>query len=259
MSKTSLIKKSTLRIIFSLIFILSTSCTKAQNGYTISGKVTEVASGKPLENATVHLKGSGFSTLSKIDGSFRLHTDNWYDSLEVTHVGFEGYMIALEKGSSLNLKVTMENKPDILESVVIGFSKKPGKSFMERVIDHKNDNNPSRFRSYSYQRYTRNELDIDKINYRKAKGNGLKSLMLKTFAGLDSNAIEDKELPIYFEEKLANNYHSVSPNIDRENIIAKKNLGLKTDEVLSRFSKFYFQFNVYDDWIPIFDQTYVSP
>lgn len=259
MLKIRFLKKITLPITLSIIFISVISVTKAQNVFTISGKVTEAVSGKPLENATVHLKGGGFSTLTKIDGSFKIQTNTWYDSLEVTNVGFVNYMIALQKGSSVNLKVNMKNKAGSLEAVVIDFSKIPGKSFMEKVIDHKNDNNPSRFRSYSYQRYTRNELDIDKIDYQKAKGNGLKSLMLKTYAGLDSNAIEDKELPIYFEESLANNYHSVSPNIDRENIIAKKNLGLKTDEVLSRFSKFYFQFNVYDDWIPVFDQTYVSP
>ncbi len=259
MNKIQFLKKITLQIALSIMLLSVAAVTKAQNGYTISGKVTESGSGKPLENATVHLKGSSFSTLSKIDGSFKIQTNAWYDSLEVTNVGFENYMIALEKVSSLNLKVSMKNKSDILKSVVIDFSKKTEKSFMAKVIDHKNDNNPSRFRSYSYQRYTRNELDIDKIDYEKAKGNGLKSLMLKTYANLDSDAIQDEELPIYFEESLANNYHSVSPNIDRENIIAKKNLGLKTDEVLSRFSKFYFLFNVYDDWIPIFDQTYVSP
>src|SRR5665647_75486 len=130
---------------------------------------------------------------------------------------------------------------------------------MEKVIEHKANNNPSRFSSYSYQRYTRNELDIDHIDFQKAKGSGLKSLMLKTYAGLDSTAKDDKELPIYFAERLANNYHAVSPNIDRENIIAKKNLGLKTDNLISKLDKFYFNFNVYDDWIPIFDQTYVSP
>jgi len=83
--------------------------------------------------------------------------------------------------------------------------------------------------------------------------------MLKTYAGFDSTAKYDKELPVYFAERLANNYHSISPNIDRENIIAKKNLGLKTDDLLSKLDKFYFNFNVYDEWVPIFDQTYVSP
>ncbi|MDE3185142.1 MAG: carboxypeptidase-like regulatory domain-containing protein [Bacteroidota bacterium] len=251
--------KTSFRIALSIVSIFLSMITNAQNGYLISGKISDANSGKPLQNATVHLKGSGFSTLSKMDGSFRIHTDKWYDSLEVTTVGFRSFTIGLIEGHTINLNIGMKNKLDVLKTVVIGGFKKPGKSFMEKVIEQKNNNNPSRFRSYSYQRYTRNELDIDKVDYQKAKGSGLKSLMLKTYAGLDSNAIEDKELPVYFEERLANNYHSVSPNIDRENIIAKKKLGLKTDDLVARLDKFYFNFNVYDDWIPVFDQTYVSP
>lgn len=231
----------------------------SQNGFIISGKITEEGTNKPMQNATIHLKGSSYSTLSKIDGSFRLHITDWYDSLEITSVGFEHFTIALQKGNTSGIVVNMKPKANALQEVVIGVTKKPGKSFMEKVIDHKANNNPSRFRSYSYQRYTRNELDIDHIDYEKAKGSGLKSLMLKTYSSLDSNAKDDKELPIYFAERLANSYHSVSPNIDREYIIAKKNLGLKTDNLLSKLDKFYFFFNVYDDWLPIFDQTYVSP
>ncbi len=251
--------KTSFRIALSIVSIFLSMITNAQNGYLISGKISDANSGKPMQNATVHLKGSGFSTLSKMDGSFRIHTDKWYDSLEVTTVGFRNFKIGLSIGHTINLNIVMKNKLDVLKTVVISGFKKPGKSFMEKVIEQKNNNNPSRFRSYSYQRYTRNELDIDKVDYQKAKGSGLKSLMLKTYSGLDSNAIEDGELPVYFEERLANNYHSVSPNIDRENIIAKKNLGLKTDELVARLDKFYFNFNIYDDWIPVFDQTYVSP
>ena len=251
--------KTSFRIALSIVSIFISIITNAQNGYLISGKISEAKSGKPMQNATVHLKGSGFSTLSKMDGSFRIHTDKWYDSLEVSTVGFQNFTIGLSNGHTVNLNIVMKNKLDVLKTVVISGFKKPGKLFMEKVIEQKNNNNPSRFRSYSYQRYTRNELDIDKVDYQKAKGSGLKSLMLKTYAGLDSNAIEDGELPVYFEERLANNYHSVSPNIDRENIIAKKKLGLKTDELVARLDKFYFKFNIYDDWIPVFDQTYVSP
>ena len=243
-------------VILSVAFVLNVS---AQNGYIVSGKVKETGSGKPILNATVHLKGSNFSTMSKIDGSFSLHTSNWNDSLEITCIGFESFTFVLQQGHTTNLSVTLKNKTNPLQEVVIATSKKPGKSFMQKVIEHKDSNNPSRFRSYSYQRYTRNELDMDNIDFQKMAGNGLKSLMLKTYANLDSTAKNDKELPVYFAEKLANNYHSVSPNIERENIIAKKNLGLKTDILLSKLDRFYFNFNVYDDWIPIFDQTYVSP
>lgn len=231
----------------------------AQNGYIISGKVTEALTGKPIQNATVHLKGSTTNTISKMDGTFRLPVPYWSDSVEITCVSFETFVMALQPGHTLNLEVKMKNKNDALQEVVVGVFKKPGKLFMQKVIDHKASNNPSRFGSYSYQRYTRNEVDMDNIDFQNSKSSGLKSLMLKTYSAFDSTAKNEKELPVYFAERLANVYYSVSPNINRENIIAKKNLGLKTDNLLSKLDRFYFNFNVYDNWIPIFDQTYVSP
>jgi hypothetical protein len=246
-------------ISLTLVLFVCANNVKAQDVVIISGKVTEQGSSKPIANATIHIKGSSNSTMSKIDGSFRLHVTDWSDSVEITCVGFETFTIALQKGHTTNLAAGMKSKSNALQEVVIATSKKPGKSFMQKVIEHKANNNPSRFRSYSYQRYTRSELDIDNIDFQKAKGSGLKSLMIKTYDAIDSTAKNDKELPIYFAESIANNYHSISPNIERENIIAKKKLGLKTDDLLSKLDRFYFQFNVYEDWVPIFDQTYVSP
>ncbi|MBS1947923.1 MAG: carboxypeptidase-like regulatory domain-containing protein [Bacteroidetes bacterium] len=242
-----------------LLITLRSTGAVSQNEFIIKGKVIENATNRPIPYATVHLIGSPYSTLSKTDGSFRLHITGWYDSLEVTSVGFERYLVALQNGSIPGIVIQMKHEANTMQEVVIGAAKKPGKRFMEKVIANKANNNPSRFRSYSYKRYTRNELDIDQVDYAKAKGAGLKNLMLKTYSGLDSNAKSDKELPIYFAEYLANVYHSMSPNIEKENIIAKKNLGLKTDGLLSRLDKFYFFFNVYDDWLPLFSQTYVSP
>lgn len=247
------------RILLAVILVTFFNTCFSQSIYTISGKITEEATGKPIQNATIHLKGSNYSIISKSDGSFNFTVSEWYDSLEISTMGFSTFFYRLQHGQTENIMAAMENKVDVLQEVVVGISKKPGKSFMEKVIEHKVDNNPSRFRSYSYQRYTRNELDMDNIDFQKSKGTGLKNLMLKTYSGFDSSAKNDKELPIYFAERLANNYHSVSPDIDKENIIAKKNLGLKTDDLLSKLDRFYFNLNIYDEWIPVFDQTYVSP
>ncbi|MDN3657459.1 DUF5686 family protein [Ferruginibacter paludis] len=247
------------RFILFLALLLVTQLGKAQDGLMITGRVTEAATGKAIQNATVHLTGSNNSTLTKIDGSFRLVNNDGYDSIEITCVGFEPVKLLVTKGQALNLVIEMKNSTGALQGIVIGNAKLPGKAFMQKVIDHKATNNPSKFTSYSYASYTRCELDIDQVDFKKAGGKGLKSLMLKTYNSIDTTAADDKELPIYFAERLANNYHSVSPHYDRENIIAKKNLGLKTDNLISKLDKFYFNFNVYDDWLPLFEQTYVSP
>ena len=161
------IKYTATFVVFIFLLLCICNVANAQNSYIITGKVTE-ASSKPMQNATVHLKGSPNSTLTKADGSFRFHTSKWYDSLEVTSVGFEPFTLNIKKNNTLNLSIIMIPKTERLQEVIVSISTKPGKAFMEKVIEQK-DNNPSCFRSYSYLKYTRNELDIDKIDYEKQK------------------------------------------------------------------------------------------
>lgn len=242
-----------------MALLLPCSFLLAQQGYLITGKVADSANNKPLAHATVHLLHSDISVLTQLDGSFRIKSLQWYDSLVITNVGYKRMVLELDKKETTGILILLSPKIEQLQAVVVNSSRRPGKLFMQKVIEQKNLNNPSRFHSYSYQRYTRNELDIDNIDFTKANGKGIKSLLLKTYGKIDTNAITDKILPVYFDEVIANVYHSVSPYINQENIIAKKNLGLKTDFLLRKLDKFYFHFNIYDDWLPIFDQTYVSP
>lgn len=242
-----------------IIFISPALNIYAQSGFVIKGRIKKAGTEAAVSNATISVSGKNINSISASDGSFRIQGVMREDSLQISCIGFATQIMASPGNNNQIITIEMQPKPAELEVVIVGNYKKPAKSFMQKVIDAKAVNDPARFRSYSYQRYTRNELDIDNIDFEKAKGNGLKSLMLKAYAETDSTVKEDKQLPLYFEEVLANNYHSISPKIEQENIIAKKNLGLKTDALLGKLGKFYFHFNVYENWLPIFDQTYVSP
>jgi hypothetical protein len=130
---------------------------------------------------------------------------------------------------------------------------------MEKVISHKYLNDPEQFSSYGFRRYDRHQLALDNIDYSKKEKQNMKSLMTSVYERLDSNGKFDKELPIYFSEIIADHQHSLSPPIEKDIILAKKSLGLKTDDLLKRLDKFYLSFNIYDDWIPIFNLTFASP
>jgi hypothetical protein len=253
-----------MRKIFSLVVVLffcfaANKSAIAQNTFTITGKIFDSSTNKPLANVTVNLKGSKFSGITRVDGTFKIVTANWHDSLAITNVGFEDINVPLEQGKTTNLVIKMLHKVGGLDVVIIGGAKKSSKTFMQKVIEKKSINNPARFSSFSYLRYTRTELDVNNLDFAKSNGKGLKSMLLKTYGSLDSNAKSEKELPVYFTERLANYYHSNDPSIDRENIIARKSLGLETDDLINRTNKYFFNFNIYEDWIPVFDQTYVSP
>ena len=74
----------------SLVFFIKAG---AQEGHFIAGKVTEQGNSKAIGNAKVQLHGANNSTLKKVDGSFKLRVADWSDSLEITCVGFERFVI----------------------------------------------------------------------------------------------------------------------------------------------------------------------
>lgn len=73
--------------IFALIFTLSSLFSFAQTTFPVTGKITD-ASGKPLESVTVQVKGTGVTTVTKVDGSFFITAPSGNAVLAISSVGF---------------------------------------------------------------------------------------------------------------------------------------------------------------------------
>ncbi len=249
------------RMVCMLFISLILSQHVFSQAFTISGRIIDKSTNEPLNDVTIHLLNSPDMTLSKEDGSFSIITSRWEDSLEVTSIGFKRLVVSLQKNHTQDLLVKMETEAQALQTVVIMGAerdKEPGKRYMKKVIANKNLNNPDRFKNYSYRQYIRHEVDIDNL-HSSANGKGLKSLVLKMYQNADSGNTGSKLLPVYFSELVSDRYHSVSPLVDKENVLAKKTLGLETDKFLWQLDKFNFSYNVYDNWYTIFNQTFASP
>ncbi|MCW3106424.1 MAG: hypothetical protein JWQ09_930 [Segetibacter sp.] len=250
------------KIVTVIIIYLSVSLSVySQDIFVITGRVTD-ADKQPLQNTSIHLAGIPGGTMTKSDGSFAIRTAKWSDTIELTNTGFEKLKVALKKDETTNLNLQMKAKAERLQNVVVSakmMDKEPGKRFMKKVIANKIYNNPDRFSSYSYQQYKRHELDISNLDTAKTNSKGLKNLTLNIYRSTDSTNAKSSILPLYFSETISNNYHNLSPSVEKENILAKKTLGLETDKLLRKLDKFNFSFNIYDNWFPIFSQTYASP
>lgn len=229
--------------------------------FIISGKIIDSSSSQPLKNVSIELNGlPQNATISKEDGSFVLNTMHWSDSLRLTIVGYETKYFLLQKNHLTGLLIPMQPKAQSLAAVVIfgnKGNKEPGKRYMQKVIANKKYNDPDRFNSYISRQYLRHEVDISNLSDAAVYGKGLKALTINIYrnAGPEDATV----LPIYFSEDVYDTYHSNSSPIDRKNLVAKKTLGLETDKFLHQLDKFNFSFNIYHNWLPIFNQTFASP
>lgn len=98
-----------------LCVVLAVTQLNAQNR-TISGKVSD-ETGKPLEGASVMIKGSTSAVLTKTDGSFSLQVPSNAKTLIISYVESEAFNLSL--GSETFYIVSLRKKNDPLEEVVV--------------------------------------------------------------------------------------------------------------------------------------------
>lgn len=249
------------KIFIGLIFLSIQLFASAQDNYIISGTITNKDS-QPIPNVSILLNGKKVGSITKADGSFFISTDTWSDTIIFSHAGFQTLKVTLHKDQLTALDFQLKEHVALLNNVVIkvsGMDKDPGKLFMKKVIANKLKNNPDRFNSYNYGQYSRHEVDISNIDSIQKNSKRLKNLTINIYRNMDTADKYSTILPVYFSEIISNRYHQLLPSVEKENILAKKTLGLQTDDLFRKLEKFNFSFNIYNDWLPVLAQTYASP
>ncbi|WEK34223.1 MAG: TonB-dependent receptor [Candidatus Pseudobacter hemicellulosilyticus] len=99
-----------------LFLLLSFQGLAQQSARTITGKVTS-PDGKPVEDATVTVKGSSQSVVTNATGSFTISLPAGKDTLTITHVGYLLQDIAVGARTQLSIQLSSNNAA--LEEVVV--------------------------------------------------------------------------------------------------------------------------------------------
>src|SRR4030095_9597606 len=99
-SKTAF-RKSTFILTCLFFFTLSSF---SQNNFKVSGKVTD-ETGKPVEGATVQVKGTAIATATTADGSYSLVAPSGTARLVITSVGYTQQDVAINNKSEVNISI----------------------------------------------------------------------------------------------------------------------------------------------------------
>ncbi len=114
--------KTTLRRGIGILMLLffSTFISFSQNNFKVTGKVTD-ETGKPVEGATVQVKGTAIAIATIADGSYSLLAPSGNSKLVITSIGFTQLEIAINDKSVVNISI--ENiSTSLTDVVVIGYA-----------------------------------------------------------------------------------------------------------------------------------------
>lgn len=247
---------------FTSLFLLITTLTHfAQT--KVSGTIVDKIK-QPIPYANIVFKGSKTAVNSDENGHFYMESDQTYNSIEVSFVGYNTKEIQLHSAVTFDLKIVLSEE-QVLNEVVVFSGKRskknnPAIDILRKIWERRRKNGLKMFDQYSYQKYEKVEFDMNTIDSAFMKSKVFKGMEF-VFKKVDTSKITGKTyLPIFINESLYEVYGDNKIKKDKEVIVANKNSGFGDGDGVNTFIKdLYNDYNIYDNYLNFFDKSFTSP
>ena len=244
-------------LFFCLISFYAFSQTK------VGGKVVDEFN-EPVPFANVYFKNSKIGVITDDNGSFYFETDENYDTLIVSFIGFDTQEVPLKKGLNSNLKIVLREGKELKEVVIYSgkTSKKnnPAIDILRKIWARKRKNGLYMFDQYKYDKYEKVEFDMNTIDSAFMNSKVFKGLEF-IFDNMDTSKITGKSyLPIFINEAISEVYGDNKLKKEKEILTANKNSGFGNGDGVNTFIKdLYADYDIYNNYLKFFDKSFVSP
>ena len=249
-----------------LIAFLCLSFFSALAQTKVSGHVFD-ENNVPIPYANIIFKGSTEGTITNEDGKFYLESDEIWETLVVSFLGFEMLEIPLTKRVTYDLKFILKEEASSLNEVVIitgkqskKASENPAISILKKIWERKRKNGLTQFKQYEYDQYEKVEFDLNTIDSALIKSKLFKGMEF-VFEEVDTSSVTGKTyLPIFLNESVKKISGDNTINKEREDLKGNKNSGFSNNQVIIDFiDDLYSEYSVYDNYLKFFDKSFVSP
>ncbi len=227
---------------------------------TITGEVTDEHTEEPLGYANVYVKGTTIGVSTNMEGKYKLQVPASRDSLVASVVGYDKKIKLIDEQAHQTINFELKRSGFKMSEVVVRASnKKPAHIILDEIIKNKSQNNRSNLGAYQYEVYNKIEVDVD--NIQDAKFTKKKMFQPFQFVLNNIDTVSGKEpfLPVFLSETLSDYYYRKTPTAEKEFIKATRLSGVKNATITNFLGSMYQEINIYKDFIPILDKSFVSP
>lgn len=229
----------------------------------VSGVVLD-NSKQPIPYANVVFKGSNTGVVSNEDGRFYIESPDNYTELVVSFVGFPDKTVKLPQLVNYDFKVILTEGNTLKEVKIFAgkTSKKnnPALDILRKIWERRRKNGLKMFKQYQYEKYEKVEFDMNTIDSAFMKNKIFKGMEF-VFKNIDTSKVTGKTyLPIFINESLSDFYGDNENKRTKEVLKANKNSGLGSGDGVNMFIKdLYNDYDIYDNYLQLFDKSFTSP
>ncbi len=226
----------------------------------VKGVVKDAKTGESLPFVNVVFQGSKIGTTTDIDGKYYLETYYPSDSLICSFVGYQKASRKINRDISQVVNFNLTPGSFSLQEVEIVANKKdvnPAHLILDKVIENKTINNKEKLAAYDYEVYNKIEFDVNNI-HKELGDNKIMKPFEFVFDNIDTTD-EKPFLPFFITETMSRFYFKKNPENHKEIIKATKVSGLENESVSQFLGDMYQNVNIYDNYLYVFQQSFVSP
>ncbi len=232
---------------------------------TKAGGIVKDESGSPVAFANVIFKNSTEGTITNDNGRFYLESDDSYQTLSVSFIGYETKDIPLTARVNYNMGIVLAESKEQLDEVVVYVGKQskknnPAIDILKKIWARKRINGLRKFKQYRYDKYEKIEFDLNTIDSALMKSSVFKGMEF-IFADLDTSRITGKTyLPIFLNETFSKIYGDNVLNEEKEDVMGSKNSGFSNNQAIIGFVEdLYTDYDIYNNYLKFFDKSFTSP
>jgi len=126
---------------------------KAQQTYTISGKVFDAETKEPLAFVNIIQPGTRTGVSTDIDGKFSLRSGHPIETIQLTYVGYYPFNFTIPGNKKENLVISLQRKTFDLNEVIILPTINPAHRIIDSVMANRYQNDPEKLKTFSYTSY----------------------------------------------------------------------------------------------------------
>lgn len=243
-----------------LSFIL---CLLSAAGFSqqtkVYGKITDEATGEVLPFVKVRFYLSKISASADSSGSYSIETYYATDSLQFILTGYNTKTVAVKLDSEQEINIALSPEVEVMEEFFIRPPDEPLSTILhKKVVANKKINNKEKLTSYDYEVYSKMQLDLNNIGD-KFKERGVIQRLDLVMDYLDSTDDGVTYLPVLLSETVSDFYYRNNPKKRKEVIHASKLSGIENIQVNQLLGDMYLDMNIYDNYIDLFQRSFVSP
>jgi hypothetical protein len=250
-----MVKKLLLQLFFILLSILNLAGQKT----VVRGSVIDADTREPVPFTNIVFQHSTSGAVTDNNGLYYIETYKASDTLVASCMSYISAKLPVKIGASQVINFILYPDTVLIGEVVVTPGKNPAFRILDKISERKKYNNPDRFSSYQYKAYNKIRLDMNNIDEKFKDRLVIKNFQF-VFDHMDSSEVFGKNyLPILISESVSRFYYQKNPSVEREVIDAFKISGVENKTVSQFSGKMYQQFNIYDNFMTLFEPGFVSP